>query len=147
MKIELTNKPLFEVLLDFDVNGVVIDLHNDYSCVEVILSNETPSSIILKFVSNKNLFYNNILLVFLNYEIINYIPTWETNEIRGASQIFDINKYTEYDGLDNLSRCRFVDKNNSLIEVDRDDRKCFILEFTSEQLFEILASMVFLEVS
>lgn len=46
MNVSLAQSKPFEMLLDLEVGGIIIDLHNDYDCVEIV---EVESDLVFVF--------------------------------------------------------------------------------------------------
>ncbi|TAH31071.1 MAG: hypothetical protein EAZ06_01065 [Cytophagales bacterium] len=147
MKKNLNDLPLFELFLDFGIGNDWIDIHNDYYCEKVIIDNSKEVSLIFQFSKNKiDVKYNNLCLYFVDYKIINFTyEWWDGVEAREENLIFNPGNFTDYGCLFNLSKCRFFDEQNKIIDIDNFGRKCFMLEF-QEQIFEILSMNTFIEI-
>lgn len=125
MKIDITNTPLFEQLLEYETDGLYFDLHNDYEC---------------KKISNKN--SSNIEFVFKPI-----IQTKETIRLTFHSAVvvestYVINDLQKTVTLDNFHRGRILQENKELVDKTLTDEKCYYLEFYEGQTIQILAQKV-----
>lgn len=111
--------PLFENLAQYELNGVFIDLHNDYECKEITLIN---GDLRLEFKGNQNGKW-----VRLSFRQVDF----------GAFSIF-LSEGKEGLILDNLYRGRIIE-NGQLIETSDKGKGYFYLEFYAGQKAEFWA--------
>jgi len=122
--IDLFNLQLFDIKLDFDVDGESVDIHNNFDCNNIIFENDLLVYIFQSIDKNA---HKELHMVFSNPKIL-------TNR-------FNINDLTYSRTLDNFQRCR-CEINGELIEETRERMRCFLLEFFEDQYVELLASAV-----
>lgn len=128
MNLELQNATLFDSLLEISVNDHYIDLHNDFECIGI---NCLQDKIDFEFISNQRTKTKKwVSVMFYDIEII---------KIK-----IDLRSVKEGITLDNFHRGR-ISAGDHLIDELSNGKRCFYMEFTEGQYFEILASKVVLE--
>ncbi|MDX2305611.1 MAG: hypothetical protein NW226_22575 [Microscillaceae bacterium] len=114
----------FENLIQINKNGLDIDLHNDYSCTQVLF-NDNDSSLKIYFISDSDkmnrleLIFKNVIILKINFVVSNVLT------------------------LDNFSRCK-IENDEKLFDYDENGRSLFILEFVEGQEIEVLSKEIFI---
>lgn len=122
IKFNYSNPP--ELLLDIDLNGEIVDIHNDFDCTNIEV--------------NKTLL---IITLEKNNSSINYIPNTKIDRIIITFKKFESNSINALlmqkipATIDNFSIGKMISKRMS-----KDEKALFILGFVDSQEFEIVAS-------
>lgn len=100
---------IFKNLSQFDLGNIYYDFHNDFDCIKISLENN-----FLLFLFKKNEEKEIVSFKFENIDITK----------------FEFSNFSEFVNLtiDNLYRGRF-EKDDQLIEFDKDGKAYFYLEF------------------
>lgn len=122
--ISLIKEPFLESLVAVKNAGVVIDLHNDFTCDSICVENK---KIIISFVSEKR---ERVFIYLLGADIIK------------QSISFDFSGPII---LDNFYKGRVL-VGDTLKDVSEDGRYCFYVHFYEELYFEILTKDVILAI-
>jgi hypothetical protein len=103
---------LFKDLVEIDVNGYCVDLHNDYDCLKLRFSD---AELLMSFKSIRaNSKYSFVVLQF------------KAVEIKKLHINFGVD--AKHKTIDRLHRCRFL-HNGQLIEYSNEGKAFYVLEF------------------
>ena len=113
MAVQSSIKPeLFKDLIEIDVNGFCVDLHNDYDCVKLRFSQD---ELLMSFKSIRdNSKYSLVMLQFKAVEI--------------KKMHIDFGVEAQHKTIDRLHRCRFL-QGGELIEYSASGKSFYALEF------------------
>ncbi|MEM6396129.1 MAG: hypothetical protein AAF741_07255 [Bacteroidota bacterium] len=111
---------LFKNLSQNTYNGIWIDFHNDFDCIKII----TNSSL--------------LKVVFREIQVASIINIVFSDILIAKMELFNSGE-VEHLTIDNLYRGR-VEKNGRLIEIDKNERGYFYLEFYEGQKIEFWSS-------
>ena len=124
--IELTIDELFKPFTEIQLNGTIVDLHNDYECVEIACNLQNKS---LMFVfGENNYFRKKVWLSFSGVEMIN--------------STFLLDNILFPKTLDNFYKGRFLNAQNELKEQNPEGKNCYYLDFYEGQSCEFLAEKI-----
>ncbi|UUW10971.1 hypothetical protein NLG42_09170 [Flavobacterium plurextorum] len=124
MEIDLSNVELFETLLEFNIEGINVDLHNDYELKSFNLLNNND----LRLVFLHNTSEQNIFLIFTEIEFVEF-------ELPILSDLT----------LDNFYRGRYEYESKLFDEFN--EKKCFYIEFCGVGQLNLLCSKVILDMN
>lgn len=118
----ITNITSLFPLLDFDINGINIDLHNDFDCLE-IKNNQTSLEFYFKRTTNNGKYKEqNAVLIFSNLVESNIESVSKNNQIGdlqtltnfAKGEITQVNKFYQ----DNTVKYFFIDFfNGTLVDI------------------------------
>ncbi len=114
---------LFKDLIEIEVNGFCVDLHNDYDCLKLRFAD---GDLLMSFKSIRdNSQYPLVMLKF------------KAAEIQKLQIDFGIDPKNKT--IDRLHRCRFL-QDNRLIEYSKDGKSFYILEFCEGYSLQFFSS-------
>ena len=113
MAVQSSIRPeLFKDLTEMDINGYCVDLHNDYDCLKLRLSDD---ELLMSFKSIRD--NSKYPLVILQFKAV---------EIKKLHVDFGVE--AQHKTIDRLHRCRFL-QNEVLIEYSNEGKAFYALEF------------------
>ena len=119
----ITSIPPFQPLLDFDIKGINIDLHNDFGCININANNSSIEFSFLRTVGNEFYKEQNAVIIF------NDIIECNIELLKQNRQLGDITTLT------NFAKGALSEDHKYY---DAKDISYFFLDFFEGELIEIL---------
>ncbi len=88
----LTDVEPLRLLLDFDINGINIDLHNDFECVNINNENKRIEFHFRRLMGNEFYKEQNVVLIFSNVLECNIELLTAHNKVGDLSTLFNFAK-------------------------------------------------------